>query len=60
MAQVNGAEAEYWKLSGGSRVGYSDEILGFDCGGQQLVLEVRGVGRRGKCIAPMGEITLLS
>ena len=49
VAQVNGAEAEYWKLSGGSRVGYSDEILGFDCGGQQLVLEVqRGGGQRGR------------
>ena len=25
--------------SEGSRVGWSDEILGFDCGGQQWVLE---------------------
>lgn len=32
-------EAEYWKKSEGSRVGWSDEILGFDCGGQQWVSE---------------------
>jgi hypothetical protein len=41
VEQVNKAEAEYWKRSGGVRVGWSDEILGFDCGGQQWVLEVR-------------------
>lgn len=39
VAQVNKAEAEYWRRSAGVRVGYSDEILGFDCGGQQWVLE---------------------
>ncbi|GAX80918.1 hypothetical protein CEUSTIGMA_g8353.t1 [Chlamydomonas eustigma] len=39
VVKVNLAEAEYWRLSSGQRVGYSDEILGFDCGGQQLVLE---------------------
>eukprot|EP00798_Chlamydomonas_sp_ICE-L_P020691 gene20691-27490_t len=37
--RMNKAEAEFWKLSSGTRVGYSDEILGFDCGGQQWVLE---------------------
>lgn len=26
--------------SSGKRVGYADQILGFDCGGQQWVLEV--------------------
>jgi hypothetical protein len=26
--------------SAGQRVGYADQILGFDCGGQQWVLEV--------------------
>ena len=41
VEQVNKAEAEYWKRSGGVRLGWSDEILGFDCGGQQWVLEVR-------------------
>lgn len=40
VAAVNQAEAEFWKLSSGTRVGWSDEILGFDCGGQQWVLEV--------------------
>lgn len=34
------ADAEYWKRSEGYRVGWSDEILGFDCGGEQWVLEV--------------------
>lgn len=36
---MNKAEAEYWKKSEGYRVGWSDEILGFDCGGQQWVSE---------------------
>lgn len=40
VEQVNKAEAEFWRRSGGVRVGWSDEILGFDCGGQQWVLEV--------------------
>eukprot|EP00983_Pelagomonas_calceolata_P107443 1159344-Pelagomonas_calceolata.AAC.6 len=44
VVEVNKAEAEYWKRSGGVRVGWSDEILGFDCGGQQWVLEVSGGG----------------
>ena len=34
------AEAEYWRRSEGYRVGWSDQLLGFDCGGQQWVLEV--------------------
>lgn len=34
------AEAELWKRSEGYRVGWSDQILGFDCGGEQWVLEV--------------------
>lgn len=40
IIQVNTAEAEFWKRNSGYRVGWSDEILGFDCGGQQWVLEV--------------------
>jgi L-galactono-1,4-lactone dehydrogenase len=40
VASVNAAEAEVWKRSAGTRSGWSDEILGFDCGGQQWVLEV--------------------
>ncbi|XP_020683207.2 L-galactono-1,4-lactone dehydrogenase 2, mitochondrial-like, partial [Dendrobium catenatum] len=39
VVEVNKAEAEYWKKSEGYRVGWSDEILGFDCGGQQWVSE---------------------
>ena len=40
VAAVNGAEAEFWRRSSGVRVGWSDQILGFDCGGQQWVYEV--------------------
>ncbi|KAL3637185.1 hypothetical protein CASFOL_019484 [Castilleja foliolosa] len=39
ILKVNQAEAEFWKKSEGYRVGWSDEILGFDCGGQQWVSE---------------------
>ncbi|XP_048432443.1 LOW QUALITY PROTEIN: L-galactono-1,4-lactone dehydrogenase, mitochondrial [Pyrus x bretschneideri] len=39
VVKVNQAEAEFWKKSEGYRVGWSDEILGFDCGGQQWVSE---------------------
>ena len=40
LKKVNKAEEDYWKKSSGFRVGWSDQILGFDCGGQQWVLEV--------------------
>lgn len=40
VKKVNMAEAQYWKHSQNIRIGWSDEILGFDCGGQQWVLEV--------------------
>lgn len=40
VAQVNAAEAEFWRRSQGNRVDYSDRILGFECGGQQWVNEV--------------------
>lgn len=39
VVKVNQAEAEFWKRSEGYRVGWADEILGFDCGGQQWVSE---------------------
>ncbi|KAL8095298.1 hypothetical protein AgCh_036675 [Apium graveolens] len=39
VIKVNQAEAEFWRRSEGYRVGWSDEILGFDCGGQQWVSE---------------------
>jgi len=39
VMKVNKAEAEYWRKSEGYRMGWSDEILGFDCGGQQWVSE---------------------
>lgn len=35
--------------SAGQRLGYADQILGFDCGGQQWVLEVAfPIGSYGK------------
>jgi L-galactono-1,4-lactone dehydrogenase len=37
---VNEAEAEFWKLSQGYQIRPSDELLQFDCGGQQWVFEV--------------------
>ncbi|CAK9185912.1 unnamed protein product [Ilex paraguariensis] len=40
VIKVNQAEAEFWRKSEGYRVGWSDEILGFDCGGQQWVSEI--------------------
>ncbi|XP_075474722.1 L-galactono-1,4-lactone dehydrogenase, mitochondrial-like isoform X1 [Primulina tabacum] len=40
VMKINQAEAEYWTKSVGYRVGWSDEILGFDCGGQQWVSEI--------------------
>ncbi|XP_012434899.1 L-galactono-1,4-lactone dehydrogenase, mitochondrial [Gossypium raimondii] len=39
VMKVNHAEAEFWRKSEGYRVGWSDDILGFDCGGQQWVSE---------------------
>lgn len=40
VARVNGAEADFWKKSEGTRIDWSDKILQFDCGGQQWVSEV--------------------
>lgn len=39
VARVNRVEAEFWKRSEGERVADSTEILGFECGGVQWVLE---------------------
>ncbi|KAL5993283.1 hypothetical protein ACLOJK_014207 [Asimina triloba] len=39
VIKVNQAEAEFWRKSEGYRVGWSDDILSFDCGGQQWVSE---------------------
>ena len=40
VVRVNEAEMKYWEAVGGERIGWSDEILGFDCGGSQWVFEV--------------------
>lgn len=40
VAAVNLAEADFWKKSEGTRVDWSDRVLGFECGGQQWVFEV--------------------
>jgi len=39
VARVNQAEAEFWRLSEGERIADSTQILGFECGGVQWVLE---------------------
>jgi L-galactono-1,4-lactone dehydrogenase len=40
VKKCNQAEAEFWKRSEGYQVKPSDELLQFDCGGQQWVYEV--------------------
>jgi L-galactono-1,4-lactone dehydrogenase len=40
VKRANKAEAQFWTLSSGYRADISTNILGFDCGGQQWVLEV--------------------
>jgi L-galactono-1,4-lactone dehydrogenase len=40
IIEVNASEKEFWKFSQGYRIALSDDIVGFDCGGQQLVQEV--------------------
>lgn len=40
VKRCNKAEAEFWKRSGGYQVKPSDQLLQFDCGGQQWVKEV--------------------
>ena len=40
IRRVNRAEEEYWKSAQMVRVDDSARVLGFDCGGQQLVLEI--------------------
>ena len=39
VVKINQAKADFWTKSEGYRLGWSDEILGFDCGGQQWVSE---------------------
>jgi L-galactono-1,4-lactone dehydrogenase len=39
IKMVNKAEALFWRASEGIRQGDSTDILGFDCGGEQLVME---------------------
>jgi L-galactono-1,4-lactone dehydrogenase len=40
VKRCNAAEAEFWRLSSGYQVRPSDELLQFDCGGQQWVWEI--------------------
>jgi L-galactono-1,4-lactone dehydrogenase len=40
LQRVNQAEAGYWQAMTGSRLDDSTAILGFDCGGEQLVYEI--------------------
>merc|ERR1740130_318318 len=40
VVEINKAEADFWTRSQGSRMDWSDRLLGFECGGQQWVSEV--------------------
>ncbi|XRB02210.1 L-galactono-1,4-lactone dehydrogenase 1, mitochondrial [Pycnococcus provasolii] len=40
VRKVNAAEAAFWARNEGVRRGWSDELLGFDCGGEQWVVEI--------------------
>lgn len=40
VARVNAAEAEFWQRASGTRIAFSDQVLGFECGGNQWVSEV--------------------
>ena len=40
VRRCNAAEAEFWRRNAGTRCDWSDQILGFDCGGEQHVYEV--------------------
>lgn len=40
VRQVNRTEVEFWKQASGERIDWSEEILGFECGGSQWVFEV--------------------
>lgn len=46
VREVNRTEAAYWRKSGGTRIADSTEVLGFECGGPQHVLEVAFPARR--------------
>lgn len=40
VQKVNKSEANFWRQSKGIRIDWSDQILQFDCGGQQWVSEI--------------------
>jgi L-galactono-1,4-lactone dehydrogenase len=40
VQRVNRAEVEFWRRSAGTRIAPPDEVLQFECGGQQWVSEV--------------------
>jgi len=40
IKEINRCEAEFWKRSSGERAASSTDILGFECGSEQWVLEV--------------------
>ena len=40
VKRVNKSEAEYWRRSAGYQIKPSDQLLQFDCGGQQWVWEI--------------------
>ncbi|OQR97559.1 L-gulonolactone oxidase [Thraustotheca clavata] len=56
IARVNETEVDFWLKSQGTRVALSDEVIGFDCGGQQLVSEVAFPSSKSSEIAFMEEL----
>ena len=40
VLRVNHVEAQFWREASGERIEWSDDILGFDCGGSQWVFEM--------------------
>ncbi|OQR97809.1 L-gulonolactone oxidase [Achlya hypogyna] len=56
IARVNETEVDFWLRSQGVRVALSDDVIGFDCGGQQLVSEVAFPSPRGEDITFMEDL----
>lgn len=47
VRQVNAAEAEFWKNSAGYSIGFSEDVLSFECGGQQVRVDGAPIGYSG-------------
>lgn len=52
LKKINNAETAFWRKSEGVRIGWPDQILQFDCGGQQWVNEIAFPVMKGSKGAP--------